>query len=600
MKEISKHKKIKFLFLETVAMTSLGLVSTNNLKIVKADSISSKQLMAKTTKRNLKKVPAVRLSENKKQPAETANQDISTNNSQDRVDTTNAADATTPDQNHVETDVNKTDTSKPNTNEVYGIWNGLKVTYDTVNGILTIPGSSAVIQDPETIAHITFSPSPDNDAETIDSDMIKKVKITGPLKFTGSLTGFFENMFSLTEIEGLNYFDTSEVTEMSNMFNSCEKLRSIDVSSFDTHNVCDMDYMFARCLCLEELDLSKFKLTSLRNADQMLQELPELSLLVLGANASGYGEPEEYNLLTHCELDTSGTWFNVGKGTDDEPEGLKQWSSGELRENFRGETDADRYVRLAAVTVHYVDEKNNKIAADSTIKARRLSKKTIEPKVIPGYTLKTSPIAYRFIDGQNEITYVYYPTPSVPVTPSEVSNVTVKYQDEEGNSLTSDEILTGKIGDGYVSQAKAIPGYSLKFRPANATGFFSGQAQTVIYVYSLLQPNKPSSEIPVIPNRPDKPNGSANSDGSNNSTLLTAKSSLKTPGKKDPNILKGTPQKASHSNRYKLNNSVGNSQDKKLPQTGINRRSQFIFITFGAVALFASLFSMRTKRKNKD
>lgn len=612
MKEISKSKKFKVLFWETVAMTSLGLVSTNNLKTVKADSISSKQSMAKTTKSNLKKVPAVQLSENKKQTDATANQDIATNNSQDRDDTTNAPDATTPDQNQVETDVNKSDTSKPNTNELYCMWNGLKVSYDTVNGILTIPGSSEVIQNPDTIARITFSPSPDNDAEKIDSEMIKKIKITGPLKFTGSLTGFFENMVSLTEIEGLNNFDTSEVTEMSYMFSSCEKLRSIDVSSFDTHNVRDMDYMFARCLCLEELDLSKFKLTSLRNADQMLQELPELSLLVLGSNASGYGEPEEYNLLTHCELDTSGTWFNVGKGTDDEPEGLKQWSSGDLRENFRGETDADRYVRLAYLTVHYVDEKNNKIAADSTIKARRLSKKTIEPKVIPGYTLKTSPVNYRFIDGQHEIAYVYYPTPavpSVPVTPNKAANVTVKYQDERGNSLTSDEILTGQIGDGYVSKAEDIPGYSLKSRPANATGFFSDQAQTVIYVYSSLQPDKPSSAISVIPNQPDS---------KNNSEISTAKSFSKISRKKDPylhhgasqSVHKETAHKASHfdgqklndpkGNIQRLNNSKRNWQDGKLPQTGTNRSSQFIFITFGLVALLASLLGISIKRKNKD
>ena len=52
---------------------------------------------------------------------------------------------------------------------------------------------------------------------------------------------------SLEEIIGLEYFDTSKVTNMAWMFNYCRSLINLDLSSFDTSNVTDMSYMFREC-----------------------------------------------------------------------------------------------------------------------------------------------------------------------------------------------------------------------------------------------------------------------------------------------------------------------------------------------------------------
>ena len=58
---------------------------------------------------------------------------------------------------------------------------------------------------------------------------------------------WFRGMANLTEIEGLQYLNTSQVDDMRNMFYQCAKLTSLDLSSFDTKNVTGMAFMFRDC-----------------------------------------------------------------------------------------------------------------------------------------------------------------------------------------------------------------------------------------------------------------------------------------------------------------------------------------------------------------
>lgn len=60
-----------------------------------------------------------------------------------------------------------------------------------------------------------------------------------------------------TELDA-NKLDTSNVTDMSYMFNNCNKLTSLDISNFDTNKVTDMSYMFWNCGGLTSLDVSNF------------------------------------------------------------------------------------------------------------------------------------------------------------------------------------------------------------------------------------------------------------------------------------------------------------------------------------------------------
>ena len=64
-----------------------------------------------------------------------------------------------------------------------------------------------------------------------------------------------ENLESLVGIENLN---TSEVTDMASMFQSCFKLQHLDLSHFNTDNLVNMHRMFQACVMLESIDLSSF------------------------------------------------------------------------------------------------------------------------------------------------------------------------------------------------------------------------------------------------------------------------------------------------------------------------------------------------------
>ena len=62
----------------------------------------------------------------------------------------------------------------------------------------------------------------------------------------------FNSCSSLTSL-GVSQFDTSNVTDMSNMFSNCSSLASLDLSSFDTSNVTGMSSMFQDCRKLSDV-----------------------------------------------------------------------------------------------------------------------------------------------------------------------------------------------------------------------------------------------------------------------------------------------------------------------------------------------------------
>ena len=76
--------------------------------------------------------------------------------------------------------------------------------------------------------------------------------------FAYSGSYLFSGLTNLTTIDGMQYFDTSQVTNMSFMFSECKALESLDLSHFKTSKVTNMRYIFNYCFELTTLDLSSF------------------------------------------------------------------------------------------------------------------------------------------------------------------------------------------------------------------------------------------------------------------------------------------------------------------------------------------------------
>ncbi|MBC6298056.1 hypothetical protein HCJ45_13150, partial [Listeria sp. FSL L7-1517] len=118
-------------------------------------------------------------------------------------------------------------------------------------------------------------------------------------------------------------------------------------------------------------------------------------------------------------------------------------------------------VKGADITVQYVDTDGNAIAVEDVLTGNVDDNYTSSPKTIAGYTLKTTPANANglFSDQAQTVTYVYTKDP-VAAEP-----VTVQYVDTDGNAITTEDVLTGNIGDNYTSSPKTIAGYTLKTTP---------------------------------------------------------------------------------------------------------------------------------------
>ena len=93
--------------------------------------------------------------------------------------------------------------------------------------------------------------------------------------------GWFNGCVNLTSIEGIEYLNTSQVTDMQNMFSQCLRLQTTDFSGFDTRKVKDMSYMFYNCASLKSLDISNFNTSEVTDMRDMFYHCIGLTSLDL-------------------------------------------------------------------------------------------------------------------------------------------------------------------------------------------------------------------------------------------------------------------------------------------------------------------------------
>ena len=83
---------------------------------------------------------------------------------------------------------------------------------------------------------------------------------------------------ALTSIDTTGW-DTSNVTDMNNMFYDCEALTTLDVSNWDTSKVTYMSYMFCFCYSLTALDVSKWNTSNVTGMSYMFSSCNSLTNL---------------------------------------------------------------------------------------------------------------------------------------------------------------------------------------------------------------------------------------------------------------------------------------------------------------------------------
>ncbi|EMF0275943.1 BspA family leucine-rich repeat surface protein [Enterococcus hirae] len=145
-----------------------------------------------------------------------------------------------------------------------GTWGTSPYTFDEDTGTLTIGAGELS----------SYKESPWN-SDKVDYEAIKKIVLSGKvvapedsgyLFSAGSSAKCLKNV---TEIEGLNQLDTSNVTNMGSMFYAMGSVTSLDVSSFDTSNVKDMSSMFYGMSSITSLDVSGFDTSNVTDMHSM-------------------------------------------------------------------------------------------------------------------------------------------------------------------------------------------------------------------------------------------------------------------------------------------------------------------------------------------
>ena len=139
--------------------------------------------------------------------------------------------------------------------------------------------------------------------------------------FNSSLAGarptttyrWFYEMTELTTITGIEYLNTSEVTNMSYMFVSCYKLTSVDVSHFNTSKVINMIGMFYDCKALTSLDLSSFNTSNVTKMYNMFQNCSSLLTVYVDSGWSTAAVTNSYNMFYNCThlVGGQGTTYNA-------------------------------------------------------------------------------------------------------------------------------------------------------------------------------------------------------------------------------------------------------------------------------------------------
>ena len=128
---------------------------------------------------------------------------------------------------------------------------------------------------------------------------------------------WFYNMKSLTTIDGLSYLNTSEVTDMEDMFYNCNHLTSLDLSSFNTENVTNMSNMFGGCYYLTSLNVSSFNTANVTDMSDMFYNCQHLIRLDL--NNFNTEQVTDMNSMFHACYELESLYmlnFNTEQVTD--------------------------------------------------------------------------------------------------------------------------------------------------------------------------------------------------------------------------------------------------------------------------------------------
>ena len=115
-----------------------------------------------------------------------------------------------------------------------------------------------------------------------------------------SLRSLFFYFQHLTTINGLDNLCTDDVEDISEMFEYCKSLTTLDLSSLNTAKVTNMCFMFAFCSNLTTLDLSSFNTAKVENMQAMFSSCEKLETIYVSDDWSTAKVTDSDDMFDGC------------------------------------------------------------------------------------------------------------------------------------------------------------------------------------------------------------------------------------------------------------------------------------------------------------
>ena len=191
-------------------------------------------------------------------------------------------------------------------------------TYDSDTQTLTfkkytgesLPDNSAWVKDGTLVFELNKDYLGRQDIKHIVLDESFKTFTPTSLKF------FFALLFSLETIQGLEYLNTTNVTDMSGMFNHCVRLTSLDVTHFNTEKVTNMSQMFNDCPRLASLDVTNFNTANVTDMENMFSAGPNLKAIYASDKFVTNAVTKSSGMFAGCESLSGDIDWTSGNATD--------------------------------------------------------------------------------------------------------------------------------------------------------------------------------------------------------------------------------------------------------------------------------------------
>jgi len=424
-----------------------------------------------------------------------------------------------------------------------GMWGTVSWTWESSTRTITLQGGTA--------GSLNSSPW------RIHTDVVRI--IVGNRVILPANSGWlFWSLPNLERIDNAERFDTSNVTNMNNMFGGSPSLKTLDLSNWDTSNVTDMGFMFNGARNLETLNVSNWNTSNVTSMRTMFQNAESLtgidvsswntsSVTDMGWMFNGASNLETLNVSNWDTSNVTDMGFMFNGARNLTTLNVSNWNTSNvtnMRAMFQN-TESLQVIDVSNWNTSNVTDMTNMFAGSNRLVMLNLSHwNTTNVSEATSMFFNTtnlselhlgtrsrfdhlaSPPTMPTITSSDNYTgsWVYYlnqanTIPEAYITSSSANfwreydgsnpgtyqwqkkgSVAVHYRDINDQEIIASEIITGGIREPFQIEEKAIEGYKLQEIPDNTSGRFTEEEQPVIFRYmkntvNPVDPLNPEIEV---------------------------------------------------------------------------------------------------------